>query len=59
MDILILQMITFHSYYDLKIVILTDKSKEDNWFYLKQMPHIFRNDKLMRFFATETIFLSI
>ncbi|MCI6265962.1 MAG: type VII secretion protein EssC [Erysipelotrichaceae bacterium] len=52
MDILILQMITFHSYYDLKIVLLTENAKIDGWSYLKQMPHLFRNDKQMRFFAT-------
>ncbi len=53
MDILMLQLITFHSYYDLKIVLLTDKVKEEGWEYLKQMPHLFRNDKQMRFFATD------
>lgn len=52
MDILMLQMITFHSYYDLKIVLFTDSAKEMGWDYLKQMPHLFRNDKQMRFFAT-------
>ncbi len=53
MDILMLQFITFHSYYDLKIVLLTDKTKEEGWEYLKQMPHVFRSDKEMRFFATD------
>lgn len=52
-DILILQMITFHSYYDLKIVLLTESTKIDGWSYLKQIPHLFRNDKQMRFFATD------
>ena len=52
MDILILQMVAFHSYYDLKIVLFTNNSKEAGWEYLKQMPHLFRNDKQMRFFAT-------
>ncbi len=51
-DIMLLQMVTFHSYYDLKIVLLTDSIKEEGWNYLKQMPHLFRNDKGMRFFAT-------
>ncbi len=53
MDILMIQLITFHSYYDLKIILLTEKTKEDGWEYLKQMPHLFRNDKEMRFFATD------
>ncbi len=52
MDLLILQIITFHSYYDLKIVLFTDNAKSFQWEYLKQMPHLFRNDKQMRFFAT-------
>lgn len=53
MDLLILQMVTFHSYYDLKIVLFTNSTKESGWDYLKQMPHLFRNDKEMRFFATD------
>ena len=52
-DLLILQMITFHSYYDLKIILFTDSTKESGWEYLKQMPHLFRNDKLMRYFITD------
>ncbi len=52
-DLLILQMVTFHSYYDLKIVLFTDSTKENGWEYLKQMPHLFRNDKLMRYFITD------
>ena len=52
MDILLLQMVTFHSYYDLKIVLFTNESNEENWGFLKQMPHTFRNDKQMRFFST-------
>lgn len=52
MDLMMLQIIAFHSYYDLKIVLFTSEAKEEYWSYLKQMPHVFRNDKLMRFFAT-------
>ena len=51
-DLMVLQMITFHSYYDLKIVLFTNETKADYWEYLKQLPHTFRNDKLMRFYAT-------
>ena len=52
MDLLMLQIVAFHSYYDLKIVLFTNESHEEYWSYLKQMPHTFRNDKQMRFFAT-------
>ena len=52
MDLMLLQMITFHSYYDLKIVLFTSEAKAANWQYLKQMPHTFKNDKLMRFYVT-------
>ena len=51
-DLMMLQMVTFHSYYDLKIVLFTNESNEEYWTYLKQMPHVFRNDKQMRFFAS-------
>ena len=33
-DLLIFQMVTFHSYYDLKIVLFTDSAKENGWEYL-------------------------
>ena len=51
-DGLILQMITFHSYDDLKIVIFTSEEKADKWKFLKILPHCWTSDKSMRFFAT-------
>ncbi len=51
-DLMMVQLISLHSYYDLKIVLFTNKNNEEYWQYLKQMPHTFRNDKNMRFFAT-------
>lgn len=53
MDNLLLQMMALHSYYDLKIVLLTNQSRANGWSYLKQLPHLFKNDKTMRFFATD------
>lgn len=53
MDNLILQMIALHSYYDLKIVIFTNKARKKYWSYMKQMPHAFSNQKEMRLFATD------
>ncbi len=49
---LILQMLTFHSYEDLKIVILTNEQNAQNWEYLKIAPHCWSNDKQTRYFAT-------
>lgn len=49
---LLLQLMTFHSPNDLKIVFLTDKENENKWEYLKVLPHLFSDDKSIRFFAT-------
>ena len=48
----ILQLVTFHSYDDLKIVIFTDEKNAYKWENYKNLPHCFSNDKSMRFFAT-------
>lgn len=53
-DNLVLQLVTYHSYDDLKIVILTDKKSEVNWGTYKNLPHCFSNDKSIRFFATDS-----
>ncbi len=52
LDGLVLQMLTFHSYEDLKIVILTNESNAENWEYLKVAPHNWNNSKSVRYFAT-------
>ena len=52
LDGLLLQMMTFHSYEDLKIVILTNETNESKWNYLKISPHNWSNDKSIRYFAT-------
>ena len=49
---LLLQMMAYHSYEDLKIVILTNEKNESNWSFLKVLPHCFSNDKSIRYFAT-------
>ncbi len=49
---LILQMVTYHSYEDLKIIMLTNKKNESKWDYLKVLPHCWNNDKTTRYFAT-------
>lgn len=49
---LILQMLTYHSYDDLKIVILTNEKNSSTWEYLKIAPHCWNNSKTVRYFAT-------
>ncbi|MBR3210797.1 MAG: type VII secretion protein EssC [Bacilli bacterium] len=51
-DGLILQIITYHSYEDLKIVVFTNSQNESNWDYLKVAPHCWNNEKSFRYFAT-------
>ncbi len=51
-DLLLLQMVALHSYYDLKIVILTNEANLEYWENIKMMPHLFSNDKETRFFAS-------
>ena len=49
---LILQIMAFHSYSDLKIVLFTNENNASLWEYLKILPHCWSNDKSTRFFAT-------
>ena len=49
---LLIQILAFHSYDDLKIVILTDEEHESEWNVFKSIPHIFSDDRKYRFFAT-------
>lgn len=49
---LILQIITYHSYEDLKIVLFTNEQNASNWEYLKVAPHCWNNNKTFRYFAT-------
>ncbi len=49
---LLLQIVTFHSYVDLKIIIFTDNDKKSNWEHIKNLPHCFSDDKKVRFFAS-------
>ncbi len=48
---LLLQIVTFHSYEDLKIVMLTNKENSSNWEFIKPLPHLFNNDKSIRYFG--------
>jgi len=52
MDGIILQLIAFQSYDELKIVIITNKRNEPYWSKLKNSPYCWSNDKQVRFFAS-------
>ena len=49
---IILQLITFHSYEDLKLVFFVDSETENTWDYVKILPHVWSNDKKVRYFAS-------
>ena len=49
---LLLQMMTFHSYEFLKIVILTNQENDYRYEYLRNMPYLFDDMKQVRFYAT-------
>ena len=48
---IILQLLTFHSYYDLRIVVLTTGANSE-LSYLKDSNHCWNEDKSFRFYAT-------
>jgi len=48
---LIMQLITFHSPEDLKLVFLINDNKEKQWDYVKKLPHTWSDAKDFRFFA--------
>ena len=52
LDGLLLQMLVYHSYEDLKIVVLTDDKNANHWKYLKIAPHCWNNEKTRRYYAT-------
>lgn len=49
---LIIQIITFHSYEDVKLVFFIDDKHKEDWDFAKILPHVWSNDKQLRFFAT-------
>ena len=49
---IILQLLTFYSYEDLKFVVFTNEKRSNDWNYLKYLNHNFTNDRSFRFFAS-------
>lgn len=52
LDSIILQLMTFQSYDDFKIIVFTTKEKSIKWDYLKYSPHCWDNSKNIRYFGT-------
>ena len=48
---LILQMITFHSYRDLKIIIFSSEDNKENWDFTKSLPHCWNDSHDKRYVA--------
>ncbi len=49
---IILQLLTFYSYEDLKLIVFTNKINEKRWNYVKLLNHNFDNSKRLRFFSS-------
>lgn len=52
---LILQLITFQSYDELKLVFFLKDNSSKNWDFVKMLPYIWNNSKEMRFFADDYV----
>ncbi|MBR1416202.1 MAG: type VII secretion protein EssC [Bacilli bacterium] len=49
---IILQLISFYSYDDLKLVVITNEERESTFDYIKYLNHNFNNSKTFRYFAS-------
>lgn len=48
---IIMQLIALHSYVDLKIAFLVKEDKQDQWDYVKMLPHVWNSTNQVRLFA--------
>ena len=48
---ILLQLVTYHSYDELKLVLMVNDKTSDMWDDLKILPHVWSNSKDIRFFA--------
>ena len=48
---ILLQLMTFHSYEFLKIIVLTNSENASNFDYLRNIPYLFDDSRQIRFFA--------
>ncbi len=49
---LILQMVTLHSYDELKLMLLTDEADLTEWNFVRTIPHFWSDEKNIRFLAS-------
>ena len=52
-DSMMLQLMTYHSPLELKLVIITDDENSYHWDYTRYVPHCWSDDKNTRFFGTK------
>ena len=50
---IILQLVTFQSYDELKLVFLLNKGRSKEWEFVKLLPHVWDDSKQVRFFADD------
>ena len=53
MQSIIMQLIAFQSYQDLKFVFLLKKDDKKKWEYIKMLPHIWNSTRQIRFFTDD------
>ncbi len=51
LKMLVLQIVTLHSYDEVKVVLIADNDNEE-WNFVRYIPHFWDNEKNTRFFAT-------
>lgn len=49
---MLLQMIALHSYDELKLIVIVDKEELWDWKFVKWLPHIWNDEKTMRYLAS-------
>jgi len=52
LDGLMLQVVAYHGYDMLRVVILTDETKSNYWDKYRNLPFIWNNEKTLRYYAT-------
>jgi DNA segregation ATPase FtsK/SpoIIIE, S-DNA-T family len=52
-DAFMLQLLTFHSPLDLKLIIVTNNRNKNEWEYVKYLPHNWDDERTIRFFSSE------
>jgi len=53
LNYMILQLMTYYSYDDIKFVTFTSKKNENLWEYMKILPHSWNEEKSFRYFASK------